>query len=417
MANLNALTGTNLNRAASIMEAASGATPAPRVDYPPYIEEAAAGAALALEKGHPQALRVTRSTTAEEWLDPKSIEGGHFQRAVARVLGGYEPNAMVDMSPKGMMEHIVADTVNMTLASRMDLAVKDRNPVMTEGMTQSHIDRVELARSDDGVAADITRERKGGYESVSPSRRLALIDVFHEMADVSDVARNEITHAARDVALMRAGAVERAGGIRSRIADFREEGVPLFRDGVQDDVGANHRAEELALGIGKGPMNEVEAGVSAHIAVKGPQNRGFDDGMHHDARVAVMVDIAKADEASIPAPSVVATRIEGMAILMREADDYAYSYTRASDNDPVNSLDMERLARGEMSSMSPDAQVRVFESLHSGDRVPALTAMRIHGAVRDMSSTERSVGIEQVEPARAGVAQAVMAARGREMSR
>lgn len=43
MANLNKISAHNLGEAASILEAVSGSRPAPRKDYPPYIEEAVAG--------------------------------------------------------------------------------------------------------------------------------------------------------------------------------------------------------------------------------------------------------------------------------------------------------------------------------------------------------------------------------------
>lgn len=203
MSNLNPPSREHLNTASSVMQAVSGVRPAARLDYPPFIEEAVAGAAIALEKGHPHALWLTRDTKAEEWLDPTSMEGAHFHRAVARVLGGYEPGAMVDMSPKGMMEHMVADTVNTTLAMRMSLALWDRNPVMTETMSDAQLARIERARDDVSEAADISHERNGAYEKLSPSRRLALIDVFHGMADVSEAAKVEIGLAARDIAAIR----------------------------------------------------------------------------------------------------------------------------------------------------------------------------------------------------------------------
>jgi hypothetical protein len=41
---------------------------------------------------------------------------------------------------------------------------------------------------------------------------------------------------------------------------------------------------------------------------------------------------------------------------------------------------------GQPTAMTPDAQVKLFETLHSGDRVPALTSMRLHEAVRGLSS-------------------------------
>jgi hypothetical protein len=423
MANLNRISAENMGRAAAIMEAVSGVRPAPRVDYPPYVEEAVAGAVMALEKGHPHALRLTRATKAEDWLDPRSIEGPHLQRAVARVLGGYEPGAMVDMSPKGLMEHIVTDTVNTTLAARMDIAVRDRSPVMTEGMTERQIGRVEAGRRDGAVTADILHEMRGDYDRVSRSRRLELIDVFHEKENVSQTARDEIERASAHVDGIRSASVAQASGISSRIADFREAGEPLFRDVVSEDARREVAAyaEDLALGIGKGPMNQVEAGVQAHVAVKGPMLGASHDGLVHDARVAVMVDAmltARAQpEAPLPSPADVAMRIDGLATMMRQADDYAYSYARATDNDPVKSQDMELLARGEVSSMSPDAQIGVFTSLHSGDRVPALTAMRIHGAVSDMSVAERSVGIDRSVPNELGYAQAAMAAQARGMAR
>lgn len=420
MSNLNPVSQDNLRRAAVILDSASGRQHAPRTDYPPYIEEAAAGAALALENGHPHALRLARETKAEDWLDPNSIEGRHFHRAVARVLGGTEAGAIVDMSPKGMMQHIVTDTVNMTLANRMELAVKDRNPVMVQGMDAEQIDRVEAARANPRLAADISSESRGSYEAVSKDRRMALIDVFHTMEGVSDVAKAGIDQAAIDIQAMRADAVGRASLLRSSIADFKEDGVPLFREAMPDQDGridANWRAEELALRIGKGPMNELEAGVAAHVAVKGPQNRGFDDGMNHDARVAVMVDVTMMDEAtakrdpSLSSPHAIAMRIEGMSAMMREADNYGFSYTQATDNDVGKSLDMQLLSHSQPTSMSPDAQVRLFETLHNGDRVPALTAMKLHGALRDISSVDRSASVEQVQPVRQNHAHAHAAAQ------
>lgn len=166
------------------------------------------------------------------------------------------------------------------------------------------------------------------------------------------------------------------------------------------------------MGIGKGVMNELEAGVMAHVLVRGPKDRASDDGMFHDARVAVMVDVVTDPSERIPSPASVAMRIEGMAIMMREADDYAYSYTRAMDNDPAKARDMDMLARGDASQMSPDAQVRTFEALHRGDRVPALTAMRLHGMVADLSLQERSADVERVQPVRGAAGQAAMAAQG-----
>jgi hypothetical protein len=384
------------------MEAVSGVAPAPRSDYPPFVEEAVAGAALALEKGHPHALRIAHATKAEEWLDPKSMEGVHFHRAVARVLGGYEPGVIVDMSPRGMMEHIVADTVNTTLATRMQLALRDRNPIMLEGMNEEQVRRVEAGRTDERIAGEIALESRGSYEMVSRGRRHELIDVFHERPDVSPEARAEIDRASRDVEAIRAATTRRNGEITERIADFREAGEPLFRDRIPsaERMDVAHHAEDLAMGIGRGPMNEVEAGVAAHVAVRGPMTSASSDGIVHDARVAVMVDAMltarAAPEADTPTPAVVAMRIEGLSRLMRKADDYAYSYERAMDDDPVRSRDMQLMANGDLSSMTPDAQVDAFRTIQRGDVVPALTALRLHGAVKGSVMTEQE--LERAQP-------------------
>lgn len=427
MANLNPIRAENLDRSASIMDAVSGKVPAPRVHYPPYIEEAVAGAALALEKGHPHALRLAHAAEAEAWLDPKSFEGGHFHRAVARVLGGYEPGSVVDMSPKGVMSHIVTDTVNSTLAARMEIAVIDESPVMVEGMTKAQILRVELARKDPGVLSDISHERQGNYENVSRHRRLALVDVFHDKENVSKEALVEIDRAAGHIAGMRSEAVARNNEINSRVANFREDGESLFRDVISEDARreTSHYISDLTRGAGKGPMNEIEAGVQAHIAARGSKNLGSLDGMYnymlHDARVVTTIDAMLTSrahpDAPLPSPVDMAMRIEGMAVMMREADDYAYGYTRATDNDPVKSKDMENLANGEVSSMSLEAMTDVFRSLHSSDRVPALITLRIHNAVEDMSSADRFVDIEKSVPSGRGPERAAMIAHTQGASR
>lgn len=397
MSNLSSPSAEHMNRAAAIMESVSGVHPAPRSDYPPFVEEAVAGAALALEKGHPHALRIAHATKAEEWLDLKSIEGPHFHRAVARVLGGYEPGVIMDMSPRGMMEHIVSDTVNSTLAARMQIAVRDRNPVMIEGMTDDQVRRVEAGRTDEGVAADIAHESRGAYENVSRTRRFELIDVFHDKVDVSPEAKAEMERASGHIDVIRADATSAKRETADRVADFREANEPLFRDMLPDiqrmEV-ANH-AEDLALGIGKGPMNQVEAGVAAHVAARGPMTSASSDGMVHDARVVVMVDAmmtARAmPDAPLPSPATVAMRIEGLSRLMRKAEDYAYGYDRLMDNDPVKSRDMRMMANGDLSSMTPDAQVDAFRTIQRGDMVPALTALRIHDAVKGSVMTEREL--------------------------
>lgn len=409
MANLNALSDHDLNRAALIIDAVSGAKPAPRVEYPAFIEEAVAGAAIALEKGHPHALRLARETKAEDWLDRSSPEGRHFHKAVARVLGGYDPGVVVDMSSKGLMQHIVTDTVNTTLANRMELAIKDRNSVMVEGMTERQLARVDAGRQDPSVAVEIGHESRGSYDRVSASRRLALIDVFHEMDDVSPSARAEIVRAAQDINSMRQGAARRSRDVESRIADFKEYGVPLFREAMPDEdrrIYANQRIQELTLGRGAPPTNEVEAGVAVHVAVKGDRDRGHDDGrIDHDARVAVMVDLAMMDQAAAardPAstsPHAVAMRIEGLSVMMREADGHPHDYSRGLYGEFDRSLDRQLLSYAQLSDMRPEAQVRVFEELHGGERVPALTVMRLHGAVRDLPSLDRSSDVERTSPA------------------
>jgi len=422
MANLNPISYENVLRAGAIINSASGREHAPRVDYPPFIEEAVAGAAMALEKGHPHALRLAHKSTAEEWLDPNSMEGRHFHRAVARVLGGYEPGALVNMSPKGIMEHIVTDTVNTTLANRMELAVMQHHPVMVEEMTPQQVQNVEIARLNPQYAAQIQNESRGAYEGVSHARKVALIDVFHTMENVSDVAKAQIDLAAKDIEEMRVGAAERGSYVNDRLADFKEAGVPLFREGrpLEDRlVDANWRTQELERGAGAGPMNEVEAGVAAHILVAGPQNLSMNDPLMHDARVNVMANMSMLEEGAsalrdpaLTSPHAVAMRVEGMSRLMREADDYGYSFTRAVDDDEGKALDMQCLAHGEPSSMSPEAQVRVFETLHSGDRVPALTAMRLHEAVRDLSGVYQA----QLDVERNGILRPVAhaAAQGRD---
>jgi len=422
MANLNAISVQNLAKASGVLDSVSGRREMPRLEYPPFVEEAVAGAALALEKGHPHALRLAKPAKAEDWLDPTSFEGRHFHRSVARVLGGYEPGAFVDMSPKGVMQHIVTDALNTTLANRMELAIANSNPVMMEGMDPYQSGRVEEARIDPGVAADIRHESAGAYDKVSSRRRMQLVDVFHELQGVSDVAKAEIDRVSLDVDAMRAAEPARTRLLNERLADFKEEGVPLFRDRdpLNDmTVAANWRAQEISEGSGRPPMNELEAGVAAHVAVVAARPEGQTTDMSHDARVSVMVDVVLSEEASVgdrsglPSPLQVAMRIEGLASAMRRADDYSFSGKAAAEDDFDKSLDMQCLAHGEPASMSPKAQMQLFQALHDGVGVPALTAARLQDAVRDISAPDRSAGMDVVEPVRS-VSASTQAARSSE---
>ena len=383
-----------LDVAMTTMREASGMIPEGGDEGVPGLHAATAGVALALERA-PLPGRDAHVSKADDWLDPWSDEGGIMRMAVAHVIDGYDDGSVRDASVEGMMRHMVADVANMDASTRQIDALDGRG-VEPTGLHEAHAGRVDAARGDAVVAADLRHESTGAYHRVSEGRAQELVGALQEGGGVPASTLAELSRIAVDVVPPRAARSERNLYVQERLGESADGALPLFRDGPGSEVRmdrSRHRVEELALGIGDLPTGEVERGVAAHIAVKGSAVSSNVDRTDARARAHVMADMDLSDlpdtMLAIPDPASrtaagVAVRIEATAAAMRRADE------RSFEGFDVDGRDDASMAGGRMSDMTRETQVTSFEAIQRNQGVSALDVVRLQAAVRDLDDADRS---------------------------
>lgn len=313
----------SMDRAAQVMDTVSGRRPQDEVEPVPGLDAAVAAVSLALENGHPHN-KSGGFRFADQWLVPQGREGLHMTRAIAREIDAYEAGMQEDMRPKAIMSRIAHDVVMAT----------------TNG------------RETPGAALDA---------ELGISARAA-------EAQRSQISRGN----ARMVEMM---------------SDFKEDGVPLFRDGdgdaTQRHIRAEARVSDLEKGVGSPPSGHVEIGIAAHVRATRLSNRN--DKSAHDARVAIMAENANGQEGVATTAAGIAIRTEALTVSMKEAKARLTGGRRSIEETRRN----DAVAYGRLSSLDRDAQILLHQRLHHATDVSPLTAMTIRMEAHRMEAAQQ----------------------------
>lgn len=355
-----------INReAGDVIRAVSGKGPRLEVEPHPGFEAIVAGAAKALEKGAPHALYDSRSTPAERWLEDGTNEWRHFHSATALALNNARGKGEIVVSTtEEIMTHIVSDVLTQTGAKRMSMAVADRHPAFSRGLTEQQRDRVEDARdrSHPEERQGIRYESYGAYSQVSGTRQRDLATDFETGRALSTDMRSEIYAIAALIDKDRAdlGPINRAAD--ERVADFQEDG----KGALFNPVTSKHydRVEELRGGAR--PESKVEAAVLTHIQTVPDQGR---ESIANGARAQALADL---DGAWISVPQM-AQRIESHRMEVENARTRAYE----DIEDPSMPPHVEQMAYFRPSEMDREVQAAFYSNIESRERVNPMMGMEL----------------------------------------
>lgn len=370
----NTIEDATYGRAGEIIDAVHSGTPKGSPGLP-GLSNMVAGAALAMERGAPNALYEAHASKAESYVSRGSNEWRMLHRAVARVIDvdARDPARFEDSGD--VLRHIVADVSHQArharLAGALDLPdLAPRVPVDMRDVLAKAAGRPELR-------AEITSRAMGAYHELSAADQAATANEMKTGSALAPALSQEVR--------------------RITLAMDKASDESLYWDNMRSNPGRAGEAADafraipveavtkvdalLSKGVSTGD-NALDIGIRAHAALD-PKPNGMEAmsnvmGADTSDVAALMARARMVDDVDrgtfLGGPAEMARRIESDRLLMDAGQHDVTVHDRPGD----------RLrAVGAYHSMVAADRAIVQETLALERNVPALTALRLDMEVHE----------------------------------